>query len=336
MSKIIEQVLRTNIYIQPCYFLLAIITNILNIRVLCSRALRSSPCTHYFLAYAIFGIIYTSLICPTQFLRGLTINWANDRIGCKIQFYILFLIPTQANLMLLVASFDRYYSSSQSRRLHSKCTIRTARIIIIVATLSGVIYMSPMLVIYNWNETYNKCLPKVNILINIYVFSQVFLYYILTPVLMFIFGLLTITNIRQQSTRALPLTGSIRGRRTEGQLTRMLVLQVVVHLILVLPFGIIYCMNSFDPSTQTPGVIAVRLAFVTWQQCDYFVSFFLYVFSGSVYRQQLIRILRSIRGRTTPVQSFTENRRDTYREMPLIITSIHAPNGAIDDVTVLL
>jgi hypothetical protein len=336
MNRLLEQVLQANIYIQPLQLFLGITTNILNIRVLSSRTLRSSPCTHYFLAYAIFCIIYTSLVCPTQFVRGLHIDPANGRVGCKMHSYALFVFPFLVNLMLILASFDRYCSSSPSRRFHSKCTIQTARINIIVATLSGVIYMSPMLVIYSWDESHNKCLPKTNIVIYIYTFSQVFLYYILTPVLMFIFGLLTITNIRQQSTRALPLTGSIRGRRTEGQLTRMLVLQVVVHLILVLPFGIIYCMNSFDPSTQTPGVIAVRLAFVTWQQCDYFVSFFLYVFSGSVYRQQLIRILRSIRGRTTPVQSFTENRRDTYREMPLIITSIHAPNGAIDDVTVLL
>ncbi|CAF1515613.1 unnamed protein product, partial [Rotaria sordida] len=80
----------------------------------------------------------------------------------------------------------------------------------------------------------------------------------------------------------------MRGRRTEGQLTRMLIFQIFVHLILVLPFGMTYAMNSFIPSTQTPTVIAIRLVFVIWQQCDYFVSFFLYIFSGYIYRREFL------------------------------------------------
>jgi hypothetical protein len=333
MSNIIEQVLHTNLYIQPFYFFVAIITNILNIRVLCSRVLRSSPCTHYFLAYAVFSIIYTSLICPTQFLRGFSINWANGIFSCKIYFYILFLIPFQANIMLIIASFDRYCSSSLSYRIHSRSTIQTARITIVVGTILSAIYMLPMLTIHNWNKTYNKCLPKTNILISIYIFSQVFIYYILAPILMLIFGLLTIHNIRQQSTRAIPLTGYIRGRRTEGQLARMLILQIVVHLILVLPFGVTYSMNTFDPSTYTPTVIAIRLAFVTWQQCDYFVSFFLYILCGNVYRRELIRILRSVIHHNTPAQSFSNKRKDIYREMPLITSSVRTANETINNVT---
>jgi hypothetical protein len=51
----------------------------------------------------------------------------------------------------------------------------------------------------------------------------------------------------------------------------MLILQVTVHLILVVPFGIIYTINAFEPSTRTPMIKAIRFVFVIWQQCDYFV-----------------------------------------------------------------
>jgi hypothetical protein len=326
MSNIIDQVLRTNLYIQPLYFFLAITTNILNIRVLCSRALRASSCTHYFLAYAVFSIIYTCLICPTQFLRGFSINWADGIIGCKIYYYILFLIPFQANFMLILATYDRYCSSSILYRLRSRSIIRTARLNIIFATILSAIYKLPMLIIYNWNEHYNRCLSNTIILINIYVFSQIYLFYILSPILMFIFGLLTINNIRQQSNRAISLPISMRGRRTEGQLARMLTLQIVVHVILVLPYGITYCMQAVVSSTNTPIVIAIRLAFVTLQQCDYFVSFFLYILSGRVYRRELIRLLRSMIRHNTSVQSFSENRRNTDREMPLITTTVQTTN----------
>ncbi|CAF0743815.1 unnamed protein product [Adineta steineri] len=294
MSKLLENVLIANIYLQPVQFSLSIITNILNIRILCSRSLRKSPCTHYFLAYAILSIIYTCLACLTQFLRGFYIDWANGKIGCKIHFYVLFLIPFQVNLMLILASYNRYCSSSKSRRIHSRDTIRTARIHIIFGTFISAIYMSPMLIIYNWIEIYHKCIPQINIITNIYTFSQVFLYYLLAPLLMIIFGFLTISNIGRQSARAKLLTVSIRRRRrTERQLSRMLLFQIIVHVILILPFGIIYYINILKPSTRTPNILAIRYISVMWQQCDYFVSFFLYVFSGRVYRQELSNLIRS-------------------------------------------
>jgi hypothetical protein len=226
--------------------------------------------------------------------------------------------------MLILASFDRYCSSSILYRLQSTSTIRTARLNIIFATILSVIYKLPMLIIYNYNEHYNRCLLNTNILANIYVFSQIYLFYILASVLMFIFGLLTISNIHQQSNHAIPLPACMRGRRTEGQLARMLTLQIVVHIILVFPYGITYTMNAFISSTNTPTVIAIRLAFVTWQQCDYFVSFFLYILSGNVYRRELIRILKSIIRYNTSVQSFSENRRRTDRRMSLITTTVQA------------
>ncbi|CAF1041111.1 unnamed protein product [Adineta steineri] len=205
MSKLLDQVRQANIYLQPAQFSLAIIANIINIRVICSRVLRKSPCTHYFLAYTIVSIIYTCSICSTQFLRGFYIDWANGRIGCKIHFYISFLLPFQANLMLILALFDRYCSSSKSSRIHSRSTVQKTRINI-------------------------KCLQQTNLLISIY---------ILLPLLMMIFCFMTISNIRQHMNRTRLVTASIRRCRTEGQLTRMLCLQVSVHLILALPFAVL-------------------------------------------------------------------------------------------------
>jgi len=273
------------------------------------------------------------MACPSQFLRGFHIDWANGKIGCKTHSYILFVFPFQANLMLILASFDRYCSSSQSRQLHLRSTIRTARKIITIGTILSAIYMSPMLVIYNWNDVSNKCIHESSTIIFTYIFSQVFLYYILSPILMIIFGVLTIYNIRRQFTRAGPSTASMRGRRTEGQLARMLILQVSVHLILVLPFGVIYTVNSFEPSTRTPMVKAIRYILVMWQQSDYFVSFFLYVLSGNVYRQELIRILKSIKRHNTSAQSFVQNK-GIYRELPLITTTVQNTNGMINGALV--
>ncbi|CAF0781536.1 unnamed protein product [Adineta steineri] len=237
MSNLVAQVFHIAIYIQPIHFVLAIITNVLNISVLYSHTLRKSPCTYYFLAYAVFSIIYSCLLCPTQILRSFSINWITGVFNCKISTYLLYLIPFQANFMLNLASFDRYCSSSQSYARRSLSARRKVNIIIIIST----------------------------ILLSLYI----------------------------QSARAKLLTVSIRRRRTERQLSRMLLFQIIVHVILILPFGIIYYINILKPSTRTPNVLAIRYISVMWQQCDYFVSFFLYVFSGRVYRQELNNLIRS-------------------------------------------
>lgn len=293
MSNFLEQVLRVNVYVQPIHFTFAIITNIVNIRILYCRTFLSSPCTYYFLVYAVISITYNGILCPIQFFRGFSINWISGRMTCKIHAYILFVLPLQANIMLILASFDRYLASSQLRRLQSTRAIRIARKNIIIGSLFSVLYMSPMLYIYNWDEKSRKCNSKFHLLINIYILSQVFIYYILSPIVLTFVGILTIRHIRRESIGRIFLITLMRRRRTEIQLTRMLILQIVVHLILVLPFGIIYSINSIVPSTQTTNVIAIRLIFVIWQQCDYFVSFFLYFLSARAYRQQLLRLLLS-------------------------------------------
>ena len=292
MNNSIERVLRTNLYVQPIHFLLAITTNILNIFVLSScRTFRLSLCTYYFFAHAILSIIYTCLVCPIQFSRAFSMNWIHGPIICQSHVFLLFVLPLQANLMLVLASFDRYYSSYQISHVYSVRTIRTrARRNILLSNLICIFYMIPMIFIYNRDESSNKCLPKSHSFVQIYVFSQIVLYYFLSPFLMLLFGILTINHIHRQSKRCIPLLVSIHRRRTECQLTRMLFLQVTIHLILVLPFGVIYVIHSLIPSTQTPTSIALRLVFVSWQQCDYFVSFVLYILSGNVYREQFIRL----------------------------------------------
>ena len=321
MSELLEQVLQANIYLQPLQFTLTIVANGLNICILCSSALRSSPCTYYFLAYAWFNIVYALLVCPTQFLRGFAIDWAEDIVGCKLHYYVLFTIPHLANFMLLLASFDRYFSSSKSRHLHLRSSLRIAKISVLIGSIIPMLYMAPMSIIYHYDSIFKKCLPKSNTLILTYTSGQLIIFYLVTPLIMFIMGFLTIRNIRRPSTHRILVVVSWRNRRTEGELTRMLILQFAVHLILILPFGIIYGLNFFVPSTRTPMIKAIRFVFVLWQQCDYFVSFFLYVLSGNIYRREMFRILKFNRRRNTHLRSLVLYSKDPDRKLSLLTTT---------------
>ena len=284
MSSFYNNILLTNVYLQPVQFVLGIVTNTLSIRIFCSRAFRSSACTQYFLAYAIFNIMYVSLSCPTQFLRSFRIDWASNIISCKIFYYFIYTPPIIARFMLVLATFDRFCSSSSSLRLRSISTLIKSRIIIITTTTLISFYMCSTFVIYYWNETSQICLPCTDRISSIFFFSQMLLYYILGPVLIFIFGGLTVYNIRKHKVHVQT------NRRTEGQLARMLLAQITIHIILTVPFGVVYCMNLIDSSTRTLNILAIRYLFVIWYQCDYFISFFLHVLSGQVYREQCLKI----------------------------------------------
>lgn len=317
----LEQVLLANIYLQPLQFVLTIVANGLNICILRSSTLRSSPCTYYFLAYAWLNIIYASMICPTQFLRGFGIDWADGRVGCKLHYYVLFMIPHQANFMLLLATFDRYFSSSKSRHLHLRSSLRLAKISVLIGSIIPMLYMAPMMIIYSYNPIGKKCLPESNTLILMYTCGQLIIFYVLIPSIMFIMGILTIRNIRRPLSHRILVVGSWRNRRTEGELTRMLILQFTVHLILILPFGIIYGLNFFMPSTRTPMIKAIRFVSVLWQQCDYFVSFFLYVLSGNIYRREMFRILKFNRRRNAHLRSLVVFSKDPDRKLSLLTTT---------------
>lgn len=196
--------------------------------------------------------------------------------------------------MLLLASIDRYYSSKQLYRAHFNSATKTTRIIIIVSTVVITIYILPMLFIYYWDESTKSCYLISNTIANIYTCSQFIIYFIIAPLLMIIFGFSTIINVRRRSTRLIYLNVYRRQQRTEKQLVRMLILQVGVHISLILPYGIIYCINAFQPSTRTPDILALRYILTMWNQLDYFILFFLYFTSGKIYRQQLIRALKSL------------------------------------------
>ncbi|CAF4413582.1 unnamed protein product, partial [Adineta steineri] len=117
MSTLTERVDQTSIYVQPILFILVMITNILNICILRDRTLRSSPCSYYFISFSVSSILYTCILCPTQSLRRYNILWINTTVGCKLNPFLLFVLPLQASLMLILASFDRFCSSSISVKL---------------------------------------------------------------------------------------------------------------------------------------------------------------------------------------------------------------------------
>lgn len=199
MDTFYDRVTRSNIYVQPVLFTLIIVTNALTIRVLSSRTLRISPCSHYLIGYATSAIIHSCFLCTALVIRALLGGWENSPIGCKPYYFTLFAPSLLARAMLVAAAFDRYCSSSKSRRLNSTSTQKAARRNIIIMTIAASVYTLPMVIIYNFDTTTNTCRQYTTILPTIYVFSQLMAYSVLPTLLLMIFAVLIVRNIREHN-----------------------------------------------------------------------------------------------------------------------------------------
>jgi hypothetical protein len=109
---------------------------------------------------------------------------------------------------------------------------------------------------------------------------------------MIIFGILTIYNTSKL--RVLPHLTQ-RFRRTEGQLARMLILQVVVYILLNMPLCIIYLMLVLPTAYVPTSEIFFAFSIVAFPfNFSYATTFFLYILSARVYREELIRLISKL------------------------------------------
>ncbi|UJR12403.1 hypothetical protein I4U23_016580 [Adineta vaga] len=86
-----NEIKRISTYILPFAIITTVITNMINIIILTRRTLRSSPCTHYFLALAIASLIYMGISPLSLFLTyQFNIILSNTPFGCSFQPFLVY------------------------------------------------------------------------------------------------------------------------------------------------------------------------------------------------------------------------------------------------------
>ncbi|CAF3792958.1 unnamed protein product [Adineta steineri] len=287
---------KASIYVYPITILLTITTNIINICVLCRRNLRLSSSTQYFLAFAFSSILYTCEIPVMMFIRirfGIIVT--SSSFGCRLQTFMINILPLFISIMLVFASMDRFFASSSTVRMRNMSQVHIARRIIILTIILIIIYISPIVFIYYFNSHINQCISYSSTISVIYLSSRIIFSYIIIPLAMLIFGFLIIRNIQNQTHRIAPFISNIKQqnrRRIENQLTRMLIIQVSAYIIFSTPAGVGYTLVTFIPSMNTVFMNQLRIIFTLWQQTIYFLSLFLYLLSSKTYRQEFIHMFK--------------------------------------------
>lgn len=284
--------------------------NLLNCLALSQRTLRSNSCAFFFLTSSIASLVTLISGVLVRLLAGWsadltdTVNWL-----CKFRIFILFNSRTIASWLIMLATVDRWLSSSVDANRRRMSTLKNSRYgLLIVIILSSLAY-SQIFYCYEANLTNAplKCYGRTT-WCRLLIDSEFTALSILLPSsLMFIFGILTIVYLRQAAFRRVqPVTmtiahptgtqnGSTRSKKRDHYLLLMLCVQVILLTLFSLPQAMqnLYA-NATRFEIRSPTYVAVNnFIFNLFLLLTYVTNgmpFYIYTLTGgSVFRKALIR-----------------------------------------------
>jgi hypothetical protein len=301
--------IQINRYSSVALFLFGTIGNALSCLVFSQKQFRSNPCVVYFLTASISNIISIISGLPPRMLRDWNIIpdlTETIPILCKFRLFILFTTRTIASWLLVCATIDRYLVSSTQTNLRRLSNMKQAIYWIIFVSILSFIFWSEILYCFDANSvnTPIKCYAKSNTCRIFNDLSQALVTTIIPSVIMLMFGLATIANIHQsQLVNPVIISRSksapVRNRKTDNSLTRMLFLQVILLTIFNIPQAIqkLHITNTFDQFKSPVDKAIQKFLFgivVLSTYIPHCLPFYLYTYTGSVFRETLFKLFRTM------------------------------------------
>jgi hypothetical protein len=282
--------------------------NIMNILIFTRQSLRSNPCSTYFLASSINNLFVLYVAALTRLLSsGWKIDPTNTNLAlCRLRIFFVYTSLCLIQWFVVLASMDRYFSSCQSARSRQLSSISNARRAILVTVI--VISLSHFHTFIWWSVDYIGSKTYCNIFQYEYEIAFQVFFLILTcalpPILMAIFGTLTIFNVKKLGSQVAPHNRSnarnSRMRSKDRQLLLMLLIQILVTLFCTLPFSVanitsmifqyLITLSEYDDAINTFYSNIARIV-------NYFnpvVGFYIYTLSSQTFRSEMRGVVKSL------------------------------------------
>ncbi|CAF1292371.1 unnamed protein product [Adineta steineri] len=299
---------------------LAIIGHSLSIFVFTRRSLRSNPCVMYLRAATIFGLLSACFILPMRLIQSGYIGLdptVHSIYICKIVWFLLYSIRLLSFWFVVLACIDRYLCSSSSMRKRSWSNAHVASQTIRLTLLIGFLLNIHILIGFNINISPMTNQPichsggrpglyrKISSLFNLIVFGSV------PSLCMLFFGSLTLRQIDRKNDFQIIIgtyTKKVRKiRKSERQLTRMLLVQVLIYSTTGLMFTIAFIILAKNSNRQKTIVdtakenliIAIVGMLSNTGPCS---SFYLFTLSSKRFRKELKRPFRRFVQRQIQIQ----------------------------------
>ena len=188
------------------YFLtsMAIVGNIsciFSLMMFVRKAMRKNPSGLYFLSFTLCNFIFINTMIPDAILYfGFHVDpTAKSLILCRIHFYIGFVTSALSSSYLILASIDRYIITSSNFHLRRFSTRSMARRLILGVTIFWIIFhIHPFFLMIEPEKT-NKtlhCSVDSGVYVFVLIWYELIIFGFITPLLMILFGLRTVANVR--------------------------------------------------------------------------------------------------------------------------------------------
>lgn len=278
------------------------IGNILNCIIFKHRSLKQNSCSFYFYAASIANLLTLIFGCLTRLLISLGFypNLSNLSIYCKVRSFLTMSGLSALSWFIVAACADRYASSSINVYIRSFSQVKVAQRVTFLMSIFICFVWSQMFICFDGNIIGVNCNPSTSFCNTLNDCILLIFYSILPPILMFLFGFLTIRNVNQ---RKFPRSTN----KKERQLTMMLIVQVVCFTILSLPISIqkIYDELVVDQIKTKErierenffGTLVVLIALINTS-----LSFYMFTLTSEVFRKELKILLFCSEQRRSTIQ----------------------------------
>jgi hypothetical protein len=310
-----------NIYFTVIILLFGIIGNLLNCLVLSQPSLRLNPCAFLFLTSSIANLISIIFGLTTRILAGWNLDFtATNGSLCKFRGYIMFVSRTIAFWLIALATIDRWCSSCSQYQRRQFSSLQHARHGTIIIVVISSLFYCQIFYCYDANiiNAPLRCYGKTIMCRLLTDITYGFITILCPLLIMFIFGLMTISNIRQtysvvlverktinrntRNRRTLKMTREQKERwkRIDRYLRLVLFKQIILLTLFTLPQVIekLYITVTMNTKKSSLHITIDRFLYNFVLLLTFVASgmpFYIYTLSGrSIFRTTFLNLLQSL------------------------------------------
>ncbi|CAF2106199.1 unnamed protein product [Rotaria magnacalcarata] len=196
-----------------------------------AKQLRQNSCGWYLLMSSLFDFLFINFGLFTKLAAehyGSSLRY-RILVWCQLRIFLTWVLPCFSTGYLVLASIDRYLSTSKSARIRSFSQIKVAHqmtcVPIILYSLTG----SHQFFYFNLRPA---CLPAPGTYAFFLSIYSIIWTNLIPQIAMFIFGLITYFNVRKSRQRVVHPNIQYRNR-TDSQMIKMTLVQILFSFILV-------------------------------------------------------------------------------------------------------
>ncbi|CAF1314510.1 unnamed protein product [Adineta ricciae] len=285
---------------------------ILNLIVFTSNSLRKNPCAMCFVGISTVDLLYLYLgLLPTILQSGFNINPGTSNIVfCRCFYYVDFILSILGPTYLIITSIERTLVTSRNAGIRKRSTRRLVLLCLISSILFWALFQIHIFIYINIIQiapNYFLCYYQAGLYTAFITFYSLFIVGITPPVLMGIFGFLTLRNIRQVSqvrhhshtsiieTIAAGRPHAIHSK--DRQLIRIVFMEIMIYLISRFPSTIFLIYQQITQhETKSDAQISIEqfIANITYFTgfIDSSISCYANILISKNFRTELKRIFR--------------------------------------------